>query len=329
MNKNYRSLCLGARRLLQGGIAVMAAAMLLTVPVASNAQEISTAVRGTVTAPDGSPAVGESVTITDSRTGARRSTTTNASGSFTVRGLPAGGPYTIRVSSSQFQDAQVTDVYTNLSGAASFNIVLGEGGQDMEEIVVFASQVATMDMAIGPGTSFGLEDIEAMPSSSRQIRDIVRMDPRVSIGRSGAGNGPGINCMGGSPRTNAITVDGTIANDGFGLNASSGTGARFSFPVPYDTIDAVSVEFAPLDVQYSQFTGCAINIVTKPGSNEFHGNVFYVYNDESLTGTKLNGSTVLSDPFEEKNFGVTVSGSAMLTLSGGMVNFSGGLVKIN
>ena len=288
-------------------IAGFALFSLAAIPVVSNAQEISTSVRGTVSGPDGAPAAGQIVTITDTRTGAVRRTSTSAAGLFTVRGLPAGGPYTIRVQSTQFQDAQVTDVYTNLSSAASFNISLGANAA-LEEIVVVASQVATIDMAIGPGSSFGVEDIAAMPSSSRQIRDIVRIDPRVSIGRSGAGNGPGINCMGGSPRNNAITVDGTIANDGYGLNASSGTGARFSFPVPYDTIDAVSVEFAPLDVQYSQFTGCAINIVTKPGSNEFHGSAFFVYNDEGLTGTKINGREVLADPFQEQNYGFTVSG---------------------
>jgi outer membrane receptor for ferrienterochelin and colicin len=308
MNNKFRHLSLSFSRLLQGGLAATLAIVLLGFSVASNAQEISTAVRGTVTGPDGTPAVGESVSITDTRTGSVRRTTTNEAGAFTIRGLPVGGPYTIQVQSSQYQDAQVTGVFTNLSAAASFDIALGAGSEAIDEIVVLASQVATQDLAVGPGTAFSLEDIQAMPSSARQIRDIVRMDPRVTVGRAGAGNGPGINCLGGSPRNNAITIDGTIANDGFGLNATSGTGGRFSFPVPYDTIASASVEFAPLDVQYSQFTGCAINVVTKPGSNEFHGSAFYLYNDDGLTGTKIEGRTVLSDPFEDKTLGFDISG---------------------
>ncbi len=284
------------------------AMLLFALPVASNAQEIDTSIRGSVTTPDGGPAAGLAVTITDTRTNARRSTTTSSSGAFSVRGLAVGGPYTIRVSSDQYEDTLVTDVHTDLSSAASFNIVLEEANAQIEEIVVTSAMVATAPLAIGPGSSFSLAEIEAMPSSARQIRDIVRIDPRVTLGRTGAANGPGIFCMGGNARNNAMTIDGLIASDGFGLNASSGTAARFSFPVPYDTIASASVEFAPLDVQYSQFTGCAINIVTKGGTNEFHGSAFYLFNDEGLTGTKIEGDTVLSDPFEDTNYGVTVSG---------------------
>jgi len=308
MNNKHRFFRSGLIRLLQTGIAAGLAVVLLALPVASNAQEITTAVRGTVTTPEGTPAAGVSVTVSDTRTGSVRRTTTSGSGTFTVRGLPVGGPYTIRIQSSQYQDALVTDVYTNLSAAASFNIPLAAADEAIEEIITTAKMVATADLAVGPGTAFSLEDIQALPSSARQIRDIVRMDPRVTIGRSGAGNGPGINCLGGSPRNNAITIDGTIANDGFGLNASSGTGGRFSFPVPYDTIASASVEFAPLDVQYSQFTGCAVNVVTKPGANEFHGSAFYLYNDDGLTGTKIEGRTVLSDPFEDETYGFDISG---------------------
>ncbi|MDH3620191.1 MAG: TonB-dependent receptor [Gammaproteobacteria bacterium] len=306
----YKSRFIGSTLagLKQVSIAAFAAFVLLAAPVASNAQETTTAVRGTVTTPDGTPAAGQSVTVTDERTGAARSVTTNASGAFNVRGLPVGGPYTIRVQSAQYQDARVTDVYTNLSAPASFNIALAVADEAIEEIVVLASMVATQKMAVGPGTAFSVDDIEAMPSIARQIRDVIRIDPRVSIARADNGAGSGINCLGGSSRSNAITIDGAIANDGFGLNEGTGTSARFAFPVPYDTVASASVEFAPLDVQYSQFTGCAINIVTKPGSNEFHGSGVYMWNDEGLTGKTLNGNTVITDPFEDKNFGFDVSG---------------------
>ena len=287
---------------------VLAAAVLMAVPVASIAQEITTSVRGVVTGPDGAPVAGESVSITDTRTGAVRRVSTRSDGTFAIRGLPVGGPFTIRVQSAQYQDARVTDVYTNLSAAASFNIVLGAADEAIEEIVVVASAVAIQDLAIGPGSAFTLEDIEAMPSIARQIRDVIRIDPRVSLGRADNGAGSGINCMGGAPRSNSLTIDGAVASDGFGLNEGTGTSARFAFPIPYDTVASASVEFAPLDVQYSQFTGCAINIVTKPGSNEFHGSAFYLYNDDSLTGTKLDGDTVITDPFEDKNFGFDLSG---------------------
>ena len=306
----YKSRLLGSTlaAFRHASVAAFAAIVLLAAPVASNAQETTTAVRGVVTTPDGAPATSQSVTITDTRTGATRATTTNDSGAFSIRGLPVGGPYTILVRSSQYQDARVTDVYTNLSAAASFNISLGVTDDAIEEIVVTAQLVAVQQLAVGPGTAFSIDDIEAMPSIARQIRDVIRIDPRVSLARADNGAGSGINCLGGNSRSNAFTIDGAVANDGFGLNEGTGTSARFAFPVPYDTVASASVEFAPIDVQYGQFTGCAINIVTKPGSNEFHGSAFYLYNEKGLTGTTLNGRTVISDPFEDKNFGFDFSG---------------------
>jgi hypothetical protein len=306
-NKN-RFFQSSAIKLLRGGLTATLAVALFAFSVASNAQETTTAVRGTVMAPDGSPAAGQTVTVTDTRTGSMRTVTTNDRGAFDVRSLTVGGPYTIRVQSSQYQGTMITDVYTNLSSAASFNIVLGAADAEIEEIVVLASQVATAQMAVGPGTAFSLEEIESMPSIARQIRDVIRTDPRVSLGRADNGAGSGINCLGGSSRSNAFTIDGTLANDGFGLNEGTGTSARFAFPIPFDMVASASVEFAPLDVQYSQFTGCAVNVVTKPGANEFHGSGFYLFNDDALTGTKLDSSRVSSDPFEDKNFGFDLSG---------------------
>ena len=281
--------------------------LMLAIPMTAGAQETTSAVRGTVLTPSGEPAVSVTVAVTDTRTGSVRTVTTNANGSFTVRGLVVGGPYTIGIDSRQYKRALITDVYTNLSSVATFTIPLEEGA--IEEIIVTASaDVAAADLAIGPGSAFSLDDIEAMPSIARQIRDVIRMDPRVSLARADNGAGYGINCLGGSSRSNAITIDGAVANDGFGLNEGTGTSERFAFPIPYDTVASASVEFAPLDVQYAQFTGCAINIVTKPGSNEFHGSAFYLYNDESLTGDKIEGDTVITDPFEDKNFGFDFSG---------------------
>jgi hypothetical protein len=293
---------------LQRGLLAAMAVLLIALPVASNAQEISTVVRGTVTTPDGGPAVGELITVTDSRTARRQTTTTDANGKFTVRGLSVGGPYTIRVDSSQYEDTLVTDVYTNLSGATNFDIVLAAANAQFEEIVVTAKMVQSAPMAIGPGSSFSLDDIESMPSIGRQIRDVIRIDPRVSIARAAGGDGSGINCLGGTSRSNVMTIDGAVASDGYGLNEGTGTSARFAFPIPFDTIASTSVEFAPLDVQYSQFTGCAINVVTKPGSNEFHGDLVYLYNDESMTGDKLPGGPLTTDPFEDTNWGFGFSG---------------------
>ena len=86
-------------------------------PALCLAQEITGSVRGTVLAPAGNPAVGTSVTVTDTRTGAIRRVTTTESGAYHVRGLSIGGPFTIRFDSTEYRATEVTDVFTKLSGA--------------------------------------------------------------------------------------------------------------------------------------------------------------------------------------------------------------------
>ena len=281
--------------------------LFLALPVATLAQETTGSVQGSVHAPDGGPAVGEVVTVTDTRTGTVRTSRTNDNGAFAVRALIVGGPYTIRVDSETYRGTVVTDVFTKLSGASVFDITLEEQGAIEEVLVVASSTVAVADLAIGPSSSFSFEEISAMPTISRNVRDIVRLDPRVNVGRAAGGNGFGISCLGGSVKTNSFTIDGVRSADGFGLNAS-GNSARATFAVPFDTVRSAAVEFSPIDVQYGQFTGCNINVVTKSGSNEFFGSAFYLYNDESLTGTKLEGDIIRTEPFESTNWAVDVSG---------------------
>ena len=284
---------------------VALAAMAASVPVI--AQEVTSSIRGTVLTPAGAPAEGQTVTILDTRTGASKTTTTNNAGAFSFRSLSVGGPYTLRVASATYQNAVITDIETGLSGASSFDITLTEDSNEFEEIAVVAEKLVATKVAVGPSSSFNLATIERQPSISRNVRDIVRIDPRVNIGRSSGGNGYGISCNGGSNRSNSFTIDGVRSADGFGLN-SSGNLSRNTFPIPFDSMAATSVEFAPISVEYGQFTGCNINVVTKSGTNEFHGSAFFVYNDGGLTGTTLEDDIVRSEPFSDKNWGAEIGG---------------------
>ncbi|UTW54830.1 TonB-dependent receptor [Kordiimonas sp. SCSIO 12610] len=291
---------------LWGSVAL--AALAVNTPVI--AQQITSTIQGTVFAPDGSVVAGAAVTITDTRTGASTSVTTNNNGLFSARGLAVGGPYTVRVSSSQYQGQVITGISLSLSGGADIDVNLQSANSDIEEITVTASASIVTNVAIGPSSSFNLTDIETLPSVSRQIRDVIRLDPRVNIARSGGGQGFQANCLGGNSRGNAFTIDGVRSGDAFGLNAS-GNSARNTFPIPFDTIAAAAVEFSPVDVQYGQFTGCAINVTTKSGSNEFHGSAFFLYTGDGLTGSTIDDPAVpgpIEADFDNYNWGAELGG---------------------
>ncbi len=289
---------------------VLVAAFVIAASITSvSAQDITAVIEGTVLTPDGQPAVGVVATVTDARDGRSKSVTSDSGGAVYFRSVGVGGPYTIRISGSGYQDMSITDLYTSVAGVSSFTVSLVAADSSMEEVVVTAAQIETITTATGPSSSFSLEQITDLPSTTRQIRDIIRLDPRVSLGQTGDGGDQSgaISCLGGSSRTNSFTVDGVRATDAFGLNAS-GNLSRFTFPIPFDTVAAAAVEFAPISVEYGQFSGCNVNVVTKSGGNDFSGGAFYLYNNDSMTGSEIDGQKFDQGEFERENYGFDVGG---------------------
>jgi outer membrane receptor protein involved in Fe transport len=294
---------------------VQASALLASVamlPVALStpdvvAQQITSSVRGAVTDSSGAPISGARITVTDTRTGRTANTITGSSGRFSVRGLESGGPYTVLIDTDNYVDQQVPDLMLSISDVSSLNISLERPvDQAIEEIVVTASALVTTKLAIGPSSSFTLETLENVPSIAHDIRDTIRIDPRVNIDQ---GNDDNVSCNGANNRFNSWTIDGVRSSDSFGLNAS-GFPARNTMPIPFDAVKEAAVEFSPFDVEYGQFTGCNINLVTKSGSNEFHGGALLLHSNDSLIGKTLDGDTVIkdTDTFDEWNWAVDLGG---------------------
>lgn len=268
------------------------------------AQQITSGVRGTVVDESGSPVSGAVITITDTRKGRSSTTNTNAQGQFNVSGLETGGPYTVRVASSAYTTRELEGLFISISDVASLNIALQERTDAVEEIIVTGVAGALTELAIGPGASFNLTQLESFPSIDRDIRDVIRIDPRVTINE---GNDDSVSCLGTNNRFNSFTIDGVRSSDGFGLNAS-GFPSRNNLPIPFDAVAETAVEFAPFDVEYGAFVGCNINVVTKTGTNEFHGDAFAVFNNGKLTGSKIDGEEVRDGSFRDWNWGATLGG---------------------
>ena len=281
--------------------AALAAVVLLALPVAGFAQETTAGIRGTVSAPDGSPVVNASIRVTDTRTSASRMTSTSSSGSFTMGGLRVGGPYVVTISSANYTDTRVTDVYMELGETLAFDVALS--AEALEEIIVTAEALQAVQVAVGPSSTFNLDDLQNLPAINRDIRDVIRIDPRVYIDQ---GFVDSVQCLGANPRFNSLTVDGIRMNDNFGLNSNGFPTQRQ--PFPFDAIQNVAIELAPFDVQYGGFTACNINAVTKSGGNEFSGSVFFDYTDDSYIGDKLQGDPVPPGDFDEKRYGFSIGG---------------------
>ena len=288
--------------LLAASVVSLSAAVVMPAPVA--AQQITSSMQGNVVDDAGNPIIGATVVVTDTRTGAARSVTTGSGGTFSVPNLVTGGPYTVSANAGSYEGQTVNDVYTSLQGATSLTFTLTSGAG---EIVVTASRVQATQLAVGPGTSFTAEVLESAPSFNRDVRDIIRIDPRVSLDRDDGGSGQDrISCLGGNDRGNAFTVDGISQGDVYGLN-DTGFSSRSSTPVPYDAVRETQVQFAPFDVDYGNFTGCAINVVTKSGTNDYQFGGFFEYADNGMRGDRVGGQDVAAiEP--EKRWGAWLGG---------------------
>lgn len=281
-------------------------------PAPAAAQQITTSVTGQVKSESGTPLANATVIVTDTRTGNAVQSTTSREGLFNVTNLPTGGPYTVTASADGYQGQTVPDVSTNLQGPTQLTFSLTSASAQVAEdaIVVTGIRARVTQLEVGPGTSFNTETLQSAPSFNRDVRDVIRIDPRVSLDREDAATGGSgadrISCLGGNDRGNAFTVDGVSQGDIYGLN-DTGFSSRSSTPVPYDAVRETQVQFAPFDVEYGQFTGCAINVVTKSGSNRFQGEAFYEYSDSGLRGKKVADRAV--GPIEpDKRWGVSLGG---------------------
>ena len=281
-------------------LAASAASLSLACGLASPAyaQETSSVVRGTVAGPRG-PIAGATVTVVHEPSGTTLLTTTSGDGTFAANGLRVGGPFTVTVDAPGFESAQISDLNLEAGVPARLPIML----EVTREIVVSASSLQPkIGLTDGPTTALGRADIEAVASVNRDIRDLARRDPLVTIDLT---NNRAIEIAGNNGRLNRFSVDGMQMSDDFGLN--SGGLPTNRGPVPFDAIEQFSVKVAPYDISEGDLQGGAINVVLRSGSNKVHGGGFYSYTGDGLTGSRTRATTV-SLNFDSRQYGGWLSG---------------------
>lgn len=282
INIGFLSSCMHMLRGLgKGGLVAGLAVLLLAAPGSTFAQDTASSIRGKVLDTEGAVVSNATVTVEDTRTGVVRGYTTNNSGAFLATNLPVGGPYRVIVNGVK------SVMIDSISLGETYNLSVDlQTSSELEEIVVLGQAAELVDVAAGPSASFTSFDIDTAVAFNRDITDVYGLDPRMNIDNED--DGFTVNCGGQHPRFNSVTLDGVSYNDRFGLN-SNGYSTAVGMPFPYEALQQVSVELAPMDVTYGGFSACNINSVTKSGTNEWHGSLFYEYTTETLRGDSLEG----------------------------------------
>lgn len=276
------------------------AAAAIIAPAAAYAQETTGTIRGTVTA-GGAAVPNAQVVITHQPSGTVSRVDTDGEGSFNSPGLRVGGPFTIGVTASGHEGVTVTDIYVTAGEPFRVPIELTQAGTE-QDIVITGNAAGGREQSNGPITALTREDIEGVASVNRDIRDIARRDPFVTMDLTNART---IEIAGNNGRLNRFSVDGVQFSDDFGLNNGGLPTSRG--PVPFDAIEQFAVKVAPFDISEGDFQGGAVNVVLRSGTNKFRGGGFFSYSDDSLTGNRTRDRDIDLN-FDSKQYGVTLSG---------------------
>lgn len=269
------------------------------------AQDTSAAMRGSIVGPQGNGAANTKVVIEHVPSGSRLEVTTDDSGSFIANGLRVGGPYRVTIDSDVYRDAEYQEVFLKLGETFRLNAQLE--ADNVERISVTGTAINYASLNNGSSSSFGQEQIESLPTYSRDLKEIVRLNPLATQ----LGDGDQLVVAGNNPKYNSITVDGIGQNDDFGLN-NNGYPTQGS-PISIDAIAQITVDVAPFNAKDTNFTGAKINAVTKSGTNEFKGSAFYQYTSDSFAGnaeaSKFDEDALAPNvDYSEKTFGFGVGG---------------------
>ncbi|MFZ2491978.1 MAG: TonB-dependent receptor [Thermoanaerobaculia bacterium] len=259
--------------------------MLLTTAVpAAHAQVTTGLLAGTVTDPDGGALPGVTVEAIHVPTGTRYDSVTGANGRFTIPNVRVGGPYRVTGTLEGFRQAETTGVMVPLGSTAEVPLAMR-----LAAVTEAITVTATADDVINPNrtgssSAVSAEQINSLPTVNRSLQDFARTNPYVTVDPIDA-TSTRMSVAGKNNRYNTIQIDGAVNNDLFGL-ADTGTpgGQADTQPISIDAIQEIQIVVSPYDVRQGGFTGGGVNAITRSGTNDWAGSVFYSKRDDSMVG---------------------------------------------
>ncbi|MGQ0537946.1 MAG: TonB-dependent receptor [Gemmatimonadaceae bacterium] len=267
------------------------------------AQGVTTgAIAGTITDSVGTPLGEVQIRIRNVSTGVISAGSSRASGAYLVQGLEVGGPYEVIARRIGFSPSTKDGILVKLSQVTRVDFRLTQTATQLQAITVVATTGAETFHPTNQGTKAIVSDttLQRIPSINRNLVDFIRIAPQVSQ------SGPGYSAGGMSNRMNNVQIDGSTERDVFGLGSTGQPGAQANArSVPIESVKELQVVLAPFDVRQGNFGGLLLNAVTKGGTNDLRGSLYYYYRNEKF-GADTN--ILRATPFERKNWGFALGG---------------------
>ncbi len=286
-----------------GGCAWVGLLALTLVGATAWAQATTAQISGTVKDQSGAVLPGVEIAVTQTATGAKRTAVSNETGNYVLASLPLG-PYMLEAALPGFKTYVQSGIVLQVGASPAINVVL-QIGQVTDQVEVQANAALVETHSTGIGTVVDNQRILELPLNGRNVTELVFLAGTATLGGSGFLNSVRnyptimISVAGGISNWTAYNFDGVAHNDAYN---------SLNLPLPFpDALQEFKVESSALPAQYGVHASANVNVITKSGTNDFHGDAFEfvrngIFNARDFFAPKR-------DTLKRNQFGGTLGGA--------------------
>jgi hypothetical protein len=290
-----------------------ALAFLFLIATTLLAQTFRGTILGTVSDNTGAILPGAKVTVQQTATGLERTTQTSADGSYAIPELPIGS-YTVTISSVGFETSVTKNVVVNVATERRVDAQLTTGAVS-QVVEVSGDKLPQVETTSGElGGTLTTKIIENLPVNGRDYTKLIYLNPGVSGSPDQISDSPGsfgtFSMNGSRGRSNNFLLDGTDMNDGFRNDPAINEPGVFGDPATILPIDAVAElrVLSNYEAEYGRNSGAVVNIVTKSGTNQFHGSGLEFLRTGQMGARDFFNNVGGKNPFHNNQFGGALGG---------------------
>ncbi|HYU28066.1 MAG TPA: TonB-dependent receptor [Gemmatimonadales bacterium] len=279
------------------------AVLALTFPIVLAAQSQATTgiIRGTVTAPSGSPVAGATVVLHETQTGFQRTLTTNERGVFIAPLMPLG-IYDATTRAVGFSETRSTGIRVGVG--ETVDLALQLAAVQLQAVVVETTQPVVEVSKTENSTRLPNNAIAGLPNNGRNYLNLTLLTPQVAIVQGP--DGDELTIAGQKGIHNNISVDGADFNNPFFGEQRGGQRPAFTFNL--DAVQEIVVFPGGANAEFGRSSGGFVNVITKSGTNQLRGSLHYFGKSDAIAGTPEHLGTTFQPDFKQHQFGFTLGG---------------------